>query len=122
VKYHGDALSIPNSLLDAFNLARLNLNMAVALLILLRFPEAEKTFRETIQLYAETGAVAWRLNAMDGLAMTYIGWQKFDQAIFILHQALAELPTVVDAPNYSYLYDSLHKHWEEAHQGLHSMA
>lgn len=82
------------------------------------FSDAEKAFWEAIQLHKAIGAVAWRLNAMDGLAMTYIGWKRFDQAIQVLQQALSELPTVMDAPNYNYLYTSLHQHWEEAHQGL----
>ncbi|MCE7983189.1 MAG: tetratricopeptide repeat protein [Caldilinea sp. CFX5] len=112
------ARSIPQSLLDAFHLARLHVNTAIALMKLSEFPQAEKAFLEAIQLHRDVGAVAWRLNAMDGLAMTYIGWKRFDQAIVALQQALIELPTVVDAPNYDYLYHSLHQHVEEAHLGL----
>lgn len=112
------ARSIPQSMLDPFHLARLNLNTAVALMTLAQFPEAEKAFLAAIQFHTETGAIAWRLNDMDGLAITYIGWEKYEQAIQVLQQALVELPTVADAPNYNYLYNSLHQHWEEAHQRL----
>jgi tetratricopeptide (TPR) repeat protein len=117
VYYYTVARSVPISVLDTFHRARLSLNTAVALMTLSQFPQAEAAFLEAIQLHTETGAKSWRLNDMDGLAMTYIGWGKFDDAIRVLQQALTELPTVVDAPNYSYLCDSLHKHWEEAHQG-----
>lgn len=118
VNYYLAALSIPKSLLDTFHLARLHVNLALALLMQAKFPDAEKAFVEAIQLHQETGAIAWRLNAMDGLAMTYIGWRKFDQAMDVLQQALAELPTIATAPNYNYLDKSLHQHLEEAHQGL----
>ena len=118
LKYFADARSIPQSMLDTLHLARLSLNMAVALMVLSRFPEAEQAFWEAIQLYTEAGSVAWRLNAMDGLAMNYIGWEKYDQAMGVLQQALNELSSVADAPNYDYLYNSLHQHWQEAHQGL----
>jgi tetratricopeptide (TPR) repeat protein len=118
VSYYTTARTIPQSMLDPLHRARLSLNTALAFMALSRFSDAEKAFWEAIQLHKAIGAVAWRLNAMDGLAMTYIGWKKFDQAIQIIQQALAELPTVVDAPNYNYLYTSLHKHWKEAHQGL----
>lgn len=118
VNYFALARTIPQSMLDMFHLARLSLNMAVSLMVLSRFAEAEKAFLEAIQFHTETGSMAWRLNAMDGLAMTYIGWQKFQQAVQVLQQALNELPTIADAPNYHYLSNSLHQHWEEAHQGL----
>lgn len=118
VRYYAAARTIPQSMLDPLHCARLSLNTALAFMTLSRFSDAEKAFWEAIQLHKAIGAVAWRLNAMDGLAMTYIGWKRFDQAIQVLQQALSELPTVMDAPNYNYLYTSLHQHWEEAHQGL----
>lgn len=118
VNYFAAARTIPQNMLDTFHLARLSLNNAVALMMLSRFSEAEKAFLEAIQLHTQTGSVAWRLNAMDGLAMTYISWRKFQQALQVLKQALAELPTIANAPNYHYLYNSLYQHWEEAHQGL----
>lgn len=112
------ARSIPQSMLDILQQARLSLNMAVALMTLAQFAEAEQEFAQAIQLHTYMGSVPWRLNAMDGLAMTYIAWQKFDQAIAVLEQALAELPTVRAAPNYTYLDNSLHGHLAEAYQGL----
>lgn len=87
---------------NPFHLARLNLNTAVALMTLAQFPEAEKAFLAAIQFHTETGAVAWRLNDIDRLAITYIGWEKYGPAIQVLQQALVELPTVADAPNYNY--------------------
>jgi|688.fasta_scaffold28823_9 tetratricopeptide (TPR) repeat protein len=119
VNYYATARSIPKSLLDASQMTRLCVNTALALMRLAQFTEAEKEFLEAIQLCANAGATAWQLNAMDGLAMTYIGWQKFNQATEVLKQALVELPNVIDAPNYNYLYNSLHQHLEEAQRGLH---
>lgn len=114
------ARSIPQSMLDLLHQARLSLNMALAWMTLAQFSEAEQEFGQAIQLHRATGAISWCLNAMDGLAMTYIAWQKFDQAIQVLEQALAELPTVIDAPNYNYLDNSLHHHLEEARNGQHT--
>jgi len=108
------ARTIPQSMLDPFHLARLSLNLAVAQMTLGQFPEAESAFLAAIQLYTISGAVAWQLNAMDGLAMTYIRWQKFGQAIQVLEQALTELPSTAEAPNHNYLDNSLHQHLEEA--------
>ncbi|MEZ4726914.1 MAG: tetratricopeptide repeat protein [Caldilineaceae bacterium] len=116
--YYTAASSIPPSLLDVFHLARLRVNTALSLIELFRFSEAEKTFLEAIQLYAGTSAKSWQLNAMDGLAITYIKWKKFDQALQVLQQATAELPAVADTPNYTYLYNSFHQHLEEVHQEL----
>lgn len=121
VSYYAAARSIPKSLLDASQMTRLCVNTALALMHLAQFAEAEKEFLEAIQLCANTGATAWQLNAMDGLAMTYIGWQKFNQATEVLKQALVELPSVAGAPNYTYLYNSLHQHLEEAQHGLHNI-
>ena len=114
------ARAIPQSMLDTFHLARLSLNIAVARMGLVQFSEAESAFLEAIQLYTMSGSIAWRLNAMDGLAMTYIRWQKFDQAVQILEQALTELPTTAEAPNHNYLYNSLHQHLEEARNAQHN--
>lgn len=116
--HYNAARSIPKSLLEPFHLARLSVNTAISLMLLSRFSEAEQAFLEAIALQSQTGSTAWRLNAMDGLAMTYIGWQKFEQAVTILEQALAELPNISETPNFNYLSHSLHGHLEEAHRGL----
>ena len=112
-----EAKSIPRYLCDTFHLARINLNIGLSCLALQQFAEAEKAFGEAIRLHRESGVTFWRLNAMDGLAMTYIGWRKFAQAVTVLEQAIKELPTIVGVPYYDYLFRSLHQHLEEAHKG-----
>ncbi|MFN8441901.1 MAG: tetratricopeptide repeat protein [Caldilineaceae bacterium] len=112
-----EAKSIPGYLCDTFHLARIHLNIGLSYLTLQLFAEAEEAFGAAIRLHRESGVTFWRLNAMDGLAMTYIGWGKFAQASTVLEQAIKELPTIVGVPYYEYLFRSLHQHLEEAHKG-----
>lgn len=76
--------------------------------------KAEDAFSISIQHFQELADKAWQLNAVDGLAMTYLSQQKFTQAITILEKALVDLPDLVNMPNYQYLHKSLHEHLAEA--------
>ena len=118
--HYGAAQTIPKALVDGLHQARLRVNSGLSLMQLSQFSTAENAFLAGIQFFTETGATAWRLNAMDGLAMTYIRWRGYDKAISVLEQALKELPTITSASNYTYLYNSLHQHLEEAQTGLYN--
>ena len=52
-----------------------------------------------------------------GAALAHLALAQFAQAKAILLEAIAELPLIVDQPNYPYLYQSLHKHLEDANNG-----
>lgn len=82
------------------------------------YPKAEEAFLISIQHFQELADEAWRLNAVDGLAMTYLSQQKFAKAVILLEKALADLPKIIDLPNYQYLDKSLHEHMLEAATGL----
>jgi hypothetical protein len=55
---------------------------------------------------------------MDGLAMAYLAVQQYTEACTVIDEAVMLLPTVVDAPNYAYLVESLANHRAEAQRGL----
>jgi hypothetical protein len=83
-----------------------------------KWAQAEQAFQLSIDLYTEIGDESWRLNAVDGLVMTYLSQKFYAKAIAILELAIAALPGIAEMPNYEYLSRSLAKHLDEAKQGL----
>jgi Tfp pilus assembly protein PilF len=81
------------------------------------FHQAEVAFCRSIEQFAAVQDESGRLNAVDGLAMTYLSCQKYTQATTILEQALADLPRIREAPNYQYLQQSLTRHLVQAKEG-----
>lgn len=78
---------------------------------------AEINFGASVQLFNELRDFPLKLNAMDGLAMVYLMQHNYAKAINILQEAQTDLPKIIDAPNYTYLFQSLNKHLEEAQRG-----
>lgn len=118
---HLKADTMFRKLYDSINLAHNCTNLGKTNQALLELTTAKKNFLEAIAIYERLGETGWRLNAMDGLAMTLSVDQRYDQAIDILEQALLELPTVQGNSNYDYLYRSLNKHLLEARHGQESL-
>jgi hypothetical protein len=73
-------------------------------------------------LYEQLGETGWHLNAMDGLAMTFLADQRYNQATEVLEQALNMLPNVWQSANYTYLQGSLSEHLLEARRGQEHLA
>jgi hypothetical protein len=78
--------------------------------------QAECAFLTSIELSRKLGDINWRLNTMDGLAMTYLAQGRYGEALAILEQALADLPTIADKPQFAYLEMTLTRHVSEAKQ------
>jgi tetratricopeptide (TPR) repeat protein len=116
VKYFTSAKTIAHKLNDRLQLARINTHFGLAYLSLESYGEAEKAFQTSIDYYLELKDYSWQLNAMDGLAMTYIKSQQYEKAVAILNQAIDILPRIVTVPNYEYLRGSLTKHLKEAEE------
>lgn len=114
VKHLVNAETIANQLHDKLQLARVHTHLGLAHLALNDYSKSEKAFILSINEYNALGDHGWRLNAMDGLAMTYLASKQYTQAMTVLQQALAALPEVASLPNYDYLQQSLTKHLEEA--------
>ena len=92
--------------------------MGLDYFMLQQYNEAERAFAESSRLFQEVGDESWRLNAMDGLAMTYLAQHKYTQSMAILREALQVLSDAEILTNHDYLYQSLHKHWHETVEKL----
>jgi tetratricopeptide (TPR) repeat protein len=103
---------------DLLNLAGIWTNLGLDYYTLAEWEAAEKSFSYSAMLYGELGDEGWRLNAVDGLGMTYLASQMYAKAVAVLEPAVAALPQISHLPNYSYLLHSLSKHLEDAQKGL----
>ena len=112
--YYNDARTVFKELNNKLYLARIHTDIGLALLTGLRYVEAEAAFLTSIRLFRELGDDAWRLNAMDGLAMLYLAQQAYANAVAVLEDALLVLPRITTAANYNYLQHSLNLHLQDA--------
>lgn len=99
-------------------MAKIYTHLGLVHLALENFTESENAFHAAIREYEELGDRGWQINAMDGLAMTFLAAQQPKQAIAIIQQALVLLPDIFFMPNYEYLRNSLTKHLHEAEQQI----
>jgi tetratricopeptide (TPR) repeat protein len=102
---------------DKLNIAKTNTGIGLGYWLQGLFHQAEVAFCRSIEQFAAVQDESGRLNAVDGLAMTYLSCQKYTQATTILEQALADLPRIREAPNYQYLQQSLTRHLVQAKEG-----
>lgn len=114
IKFFIKAKTIADKLNDQLQLARIHTHLGLAYLALELYAEAENAFRLSVDYYSRLEDYSWKLNAMDGLALTYLKSQRYEKAIVVLQQAIKSLPRIITMPNYKYLHDSLTKHLEEA--------
>ncbi|MFN8441239.1 MAG: tetratricopeptide repeat protein [Caldilineaceae bacterium] len=99
---------------DSLQLARIYTNLGLILMSLSDYAEAERSFRAAMDWYEALKDRGWYLNAVDGLAMTYLARQQYGDAIAVLTKAIAMLPEVTNTPNYHHLQQSLHEHLRQA--------
>jgi tetratricopeptide (TPR) repeat protein len=114
IVYYVDACTAFKELNNKLFLARIHTDLGLALLACSRYGEAEAAFLTSIQFFTEISDDAWRLNAMDGLAMLYLTQQAYTKAIEVLENALCALPQISGATNYDYLHHSLTAHLQDA--------
>ncbi len=102
---------------DSLQLARINTNLGLVLMSSGDHADAEHAFRSATRWYEALKDRSGYLNAMDGLAMTFLARQQYDDAITTLTNAIALLPEIINAPSYNYLHHSLHEHLQQAQTG-----
>ncbi len=122
ITHYQKANAVFRKLYDKINLAHNCTNLGISYLTCRQITEAEENFHEAMAVYKEIGETGWHLNAMDGLAMTLLADQRYDQAGNVLEQALTTLPAVRDSSNYNYLNRSLNEHLNEARSGQERLA
>ena len=116
--HYKQAKLIFNRLHDELNTAKVYTGLGLGYLALQMYIEAEDAFSNSIRLFRALKDNSLRLNSVDGLVMTYLASKQYRQAAEVTEQALGELSTIADAPNYAYLLQSLNQHLAEARQGL----
>jgi tetratricopeptide (TPR) repeat protein len=117
IHYHR-AIAVFSKLQNRLYLARLYTDLGLTYFSIDHYQEAASAFQTSSQLFAELEQEFWQLNALDGLAMTYLAQQQFANALPLLESAIANLPLVVDDPNYANLSRSLQEHLLEAQMGV----
>lgn len=103
---------------DKLNLAHIYTQLGLDYWALHQWIQSEQAFLISVNLYTILGDESWRLNAIDGLAMTYLSQKFYAKTIAVLEPAIAALPRIAGMPNYDYLHRSLTKHLNEAREGL----
>lgn len=116
-KHHEEAQSIFQKLNDQLNLARNFTNIGLVALALRDHKKAEISFSTSATLFNNLGDKGWSLNAIDGLAMTYLAAEQYELAVRVLESALTMLTDIANTPNYAYLSRSLNEHLQEARRG-----
>jgi tetratricopeptide (TPR) repeat protein len=101
---------------DLYNLAKVLTCEGLDYLVLSDWVQAERAFIASATLFQEIGDIDWRLNALDGLGLAYLGQNQFEKAGAIFQSALAELPQIVGTPMYDYLAAVLPDHLTQARQ------
>ena len=116
LSHFSKAEEIAIQLQDKIQIAKISTHVGLAYLALNAFVQAESAFQQAITTYGSLGDHGWRLNAIDGLAMTYLAGKEIAKARQILQAAIAELPLITHLPNYHYLHQTLHEHLLMAEQ------
>jgi len=96
---------------EKFYLSRLYTDLGLDLLEISQSEKAEQAFQASIHLAEKLNDISWQLNAMDGLAMTYLKQEKYADATQVLEKASNALPSIQNASNYEYLLHSINQHW-----------
>lgn len=113
-----NAESVALRLHDQTRLADIYLNLGLTYLAQRVIESAKKSFQSSIQLFDTLGIKNMMVNSMDGLAMSYLAENQYDQAAKILDRAIGILPEIIHAPHYEYYKQSLNKHRQQAEAGL----
>lgn len=98
---------------DKLQLARVYTNLGLAYMMNGSNEKASSAFEHSIQAYHELGQTSLVINAMDGLAASYIAQKQYQSATEVINKALSLLPQIVSEPNYSYLEHSLNTHLQQ---------
>ncbi len=120
--YHfQQAREIFDRLNDKINVANVDTGTGLCYQGLKQYSHSERSFLSSAQQFAELGYLNWQLNALDGLAKTYCLDQKYTASLQVIDEALIRLPTIIDAPNYNYLLNSIQMQRNEilTRQGQH---
>jgi tetratricopeptide (TPR) repeat protein len=88
---------------DAFNLAKLLTIRGLCCLALGQGERAEEAFQASADLFYQLNDRSWYLNAYDGLGISYLEQEKYDQALAIFEDIAAQLPAIEGTPAYKYL-------------------
>lgn len=88
---------------DDFNLAKLLTIKGLCYLTLHQGHLAEQAFRTSSDLFQQLNDLSWYLNAYDGLGISYLEQEQYDQALAIFEAVAAQLPEIEGTPAYKYL-------------------
>ncbi len=98
-------------------LAMLKNNRGLAYMKIQRWTEAKQDFHASISLWHKLGHEAARLNAIDGLGLTLIGQNRYEEAASLCEEALVELERIGGEQQYKRLHEKLTSHLQQAKEG-----
>lgn len=88
---------------DQLNLAKLLTIKGLCYLAQNQAHQAEEPFRTSAAIFHQLGDFSWYLNAYDGLGITYLEQEQYEQALAIFTEIADQLPTIVGTPAHRYL-------------------
>jgi len=97
------AEEILHRIADDLNLAKLLTLRGLCYLALQQAKEAEQAFSTSAKLFQQLNDRSWYLNAFDGLGISYLEQEKYDQALAIFESIFSQLPEIEGTPAHKYL-------------------
>jgi tetratricopeptide (TPR) repeat protein len=99
---------------DQFNLAKLLTIKALCYLAVQQPALAAPTFRASADLFWQLDDLSWYLNAYDGLGISYLEQEQYDEAYTIFSAIADQLPQIVGTPAHKYLAATITLQLEQA--------
>lgn len=109
-KAYSQALDILNKveqelrrLSDELNLAKLLTTKGLCYLAQYDWTFAEDAFRASAELFHRLGDLSWYLNAYDGLGISYLEREQYEEALIIFEAIVAQLSQIAGTPAHKHL-------------------
>ena len=109
-----DAEQMLNMVLDDYNRAKLLTTKGLCYLSLSNYESAENAFTMSAELFQKFDLLGWELNALDGLAITFLRREWYERALVLLELIEAQLPAIQGTPAYRYLNKTLPRQIQQA--------
>jgi tetratricopeptide (TPR) repeat protein len=99
---------------DQFNLAKLLTIKGLCYLALRQPALATPTFQASADLFWQLNDLSWYLNAYDGVGISYLEQEHYEEAYTIFRSIAEQLPQIAGTPAYKYLATTITTQLEQA--------
>ncbi|MCB0064152.1 MAG: tetratricopeptide repeat protein [Caldilineaceae bacterium] len=109
-----EAESAFNRVSDEFNFAKLLTTKGLCYLALRSYEQAESAFTMSAELFDKYDSLGWRLNALDGVGITYLEREWYARALQLFESIAQKLPDIEGTAAHRFLAATLPRQIEQA--------